>query len=406
MKRFVVSSLFASLILYAISGPAVSFAQSSQDPPQTPPDLSFRRDQAAPEIKPYDKVITKDAKSDVGVFTVHRLKEKVYYEIPKSELGQEFLWVSQIARTTLGVGYGGQAAAIVKWERHNNRVLLRSIVYDVVADTKLPIARAVQAANYDAILMAFNIEALGKDDAPVIDVTRLFTSEVTEFSARTRLRARGFDPSRSFIERVVSFPQNIEVEATHTFTSPPDVTPTAGPPQPPNPFQGAGMRTGSASILMHYSMVKLPEKPMMPRLFDERVGYFTVRQTDYGQDEHRAPERRYITRWRLEKKDPSAALSEPVKPIVYYVDPATPTKWVPYMKRGIEKWQEAFEEAGFKNAIIAKEAPTVEQDPDWSPEDARLGDSLVALYHRERVRTTCLRPAYRRDPRIRHSVLP
>jgi hypothetical protein len=110
---------------------------------------------------------------------------------------------------------------------------------------------------------------------------------------------------------------------------------------------------------------------MMPRLYDERVGYFTVRQTDYGKDEHRAAQRRFITRWRLEKKDPNAALSEPVKPIVYYVDPATPTKWVPYVKRGIEKWQAAFEEAGFKNAIIAKEAPTPEQDPEWSAEDAR-----------------------------------
>ena len=122
---------------------------------------------------------------------------------------------------------------------------------------------------------------------------------------------------------------------------------------------------------MHYSMVKLPEKPMMPRLFDERVGYFTVQQMDYGQDEHRAQSRRYIARWRLEKKDPNAALSEPVKPIVYYIDPATPTKWVPYLKRGIESWQEAFEAAGFKNAILAKDAPTKEQDPDWSPEDAR-----------------------------------
>jgi len=131
------------------------------------------------------------------------------------------------------------------------------------------------------------------------------------------------------------------------------------------------MRNNSGTVLMHYSMVKLPEKPMMPRVYDERVGYFTVRQTDYGQDEHRAAERRFITRWRLEKKDPNAAVSEPVKPIVYYVDPATPTKWVPFIKRGIEKWQAAFEEAGFKNAIIAKEAPSAEQDPEWSPEDAR-----------------------------------
>jgi uncharacterized protein DUF4953/uncharacterized protein DUF5117/uncharacterized protein DUF5118 len=354
-------------------------AAASQDPAQpvgqqTLPagvDNPFRRD-VAPEIKPYDKVITKDAKTTPGVFTVHRIKEKVYYEIPKNQLGKDFLWVSQIARTTLGVGYGGQAAGnhVVRWERQGNRVLLRSVLYEVVADNRQPISRAVQAANNNSILMSFYIEALGKDDAPVIDVTRLFTTEVVEFSARTRLRARGFDASRSFIERVTSFPENIEVEATQTFTSPPDLTPTAQQ-APPNPFFGQGMRTGSATILMHYSMVKLPENPMMPRIFDERVGYFTVHQTDYGKDEQRAPQRTYITRWRLEKKDPNAALSEPVKPIVYYIDPATPTKWVPYVKRGIEKWQAAFEEAGFKNAIIAKDAPTPEQDPEWSPEDAR-----------------------------------
>ena len=119
------------------------------------------------------------------------------------------------------------------------------------------------------------------------------------------------------------------------------------------------MRAGTnATVVMHYSMVKLPEKPMMPRLFDERVGYFTIRQTDYGVDEQRAPQRTYITRWRLEKKDPSAELSEPIKPIVYYVDPATPTKWVKWIMKGIEDWQPAFEAAGFKNAIIAKQAPS------------------------------------------------
>ncbi len=394
MKRFVASCLAVMLAVFS-SIPVAEAGQqaakptvdsqlsvSSPDPepqePQQPQtqgsgggqENPFRRDNP-PEIRSYDRVITKDAKTDAGIFSVHRIKEKVYYEIPKSELGKDFLWVSQIARTTLGVGYGGQAAGrqVVRWERYNNRVLLRSVSFDVVADPKLPVSRAVQAANNNPIIMSFWIEALGKDEAPVIDVTRLFTTEVTEFSARARLRARAFDANRSFIERIISFPTNIEVEATHTFTSPPD-TP-GGPPQPPNPFGGGGMRTGSGSVVMHYSMVKLPEKPMMPRLFDERVGYFTVRQTDYGQDEHRAPERRYITRWRLEKKDPGAAVSEPVKPIVYYVDPATPTKWVPYIKRGIEKWQAAFEEAGFKKAIIAKEAPSQEEDADWSPEDAR-----------------------------------
>jgi hypothetical protein len=255
-----------------------------------------------------------------------------------------------------------------------DRIFLRAISYDVVADGAAPIARAVEASNYSPIVMAFNIEALGKDDAAVIDVTRLFTSDVPEFSGRTRVGARAFDASRSFVERTVSFPENIEIEATHTYNNPPDTAAAGGRGGPPAPGGGRGatpLRTGTHSVLMHYSMVLLPAKPMQPRLFDERVGYFSVRNLDYARDEHRSPQRRYITRWRLEKKDPSAALSEPVKPIVYWIDPATPSKWVPYMKKGVESWQPAFEAAGFKNAIIAKEAPTPEQDPDWSPEDAR-----------------------------------
>ncbi len=318
-----------------------------------------------PKIKPYEEVITEEAVSDEGVFTVHRIKEKVFYEIPPSELGQDFLWVSQIAKSAPGVGYGGAPAGnrVVRWERHGDRVLLRSVLYSVVAGKDKRIAQAVEASNNNTILMAFDIKALGEGEAPVIDVTKLFTTEVPEFSARRSLRASGFDTKRSFLERVVSFPRNIEVEATHTFTR--------SPTQPGRAQRRGGMAPGSATVLMHYSMVKLPENPMMPRLYDQRVGYFSVRQTDFGRDEHRAEQRRYITRWRLEKKNPKAKLSEPVKPIEYYVDPATPAKWVPYIKRGIEKWQAAFEEAGFKNAIVARTAPTPEEDPDWSPEDAR-----------------------------------
>src|SRR4029453_2451443 len=130
-----------------------------------------------PEIRPYDRVITKDAKSDDGVFTIHRIKDRIYYEIPKERLGREFLWVSQIKSTTLGAGYGGQAAGnrVVRWERRGDRVFLRSGSYEITAEPKAPIARAVRDANYDPIVMSFNIEALGKDDAPVIEVTRLFT---------------------------------------------------------------------------------------------------------------------------------------------------------------------------------------------------------------------------------------
>src|SRR5688572_17037577 len=231
-SRYVPLSVVVVLFLISIFVLAPrSNAGAAQDPPAGTPPAGGQERPTRPEPsadpKPYDKVITKEVKSEEGIFTDHTIKEKIYYEIQKNLLNTEFLWVSQIAKTTLGVGYGGQAAGnrVVKWERKNNRILLRNVSYEVVADPKLPVARAVEAANNNTIIMAFNVEAIGKDDAAVIDVTRLFTSEVTEFSARTRLRARGFDASRSFIEKTKSFPTNIEVEVSQTYTSPPDISP-------------------------------------------------------------------------------------------------------------------------------------------------------------------------------------
>jgi hypothetical protein len=324
-----------------------------------------------PEPRPYEKVVTKDYKSDDGVFKIHVGRDRVLYEIPKAQFGRLFLWVNQLRRTTLGAGYGGTAAGnrTVRWEWRDRKVLLRNVAWDIVADPAEPIARAVKDANEDSIIASFNVEAFNKDGEPVIDVTRLFTSDTPEFSGRARVGARAMDSSRSFVERAVSFPENIEVDAVQTYTTPTDPTPGA-PTTPPNPF-AARMRPGSGTVTMHYSMVLLPEKPMMPRVADERVGYFSVSQTDFGRPENKAQRRTYITRWRLEKKDPSAAVSDPVKPIVYYVDPATPKKWVPYVKSGIEAWQPAFEQAGFRRAIIAKDPPSKEEDPDWAPEDAR-----------------------------------
>lgn len=362
------------VLLMSLCLMAPAFIVNAQDPPppqQEPVVTGIPRPGLTPpsaEPQPYEKVITKDAKSKKGIFTVHQVKDKYYYEIPKKEFNKEFLWVAQIARTTIGVGYGGQALGnrVVRWERNENKINLRNINYSVVADPSKPIAQAVQASNNDSILMTFPVAAWGPDGAAVIEVSRLFTTDVFEFSARQRLNATTMDPTRSYIERISPYPENIEAEASQTYTR---VPAPAG--LTTSPFAAGGMNPGSATVVLHHSMVKLPENPMMPRVFDERVGYFTVSQMDYGRDDHKAAERRYITRWRLEKKDPSAELSEPIKPIVYWIDSATPAKWVPYMKRGVESWQKAFEAAGFKNAIIAKLAPTPKQDPDFSPEDAR-----------------------------------
>ena len=371
-KPFVIAFTFcAAAVLYAQEPP--------QPPPGEPPAQALgagvpRAGITPPsqDPQPYEKVITKDAKSKKGIFTVHQIKDKYYYEIPKGEFDKEFLWDTQIAKTTQGAGYGGDQLTerVVHWELSGNKVYLRDNNYAVIADPKTPIAQAVKAANNSTIIMSFPVAAFAKDGAPVIEVTRLFTTDVPEFSARQRLGATTMDASRSFIERLSPYPENIEAESTVTYTR--TQTP-AGLPGVPTPvgLGGGQMRPGSATIVLHHSMVKLPEKPMMPRVFDERVGYFTANLIDYSKEEHRAPRVRYITRWRLEKKDPTAAVSEPVKPIVYYIDSATPVKWREWLKKGVESWQVAFEAAGFKNAIIAKMAPTPEENPDFSPEDVR-----------------------------------
>jgi len=323
--------------------PGVSKAADKEDGEKKPSDT---------EPQPYDKVITADAKTTTGIFLVHEVKQKFYYEIPEEELNKEFLWVVRIDKKPAAMEYDpAPPHRVVRWERRGNRVLLRSVGYAIVADETLPVAHAVRDANDDAILMAFKLETLGKNEAPVIDVTALFAGEISEFSEKDslkKLKVGGLDPARSFVDRVTPYANNVEAEATHTYAATPDAE--------------------SVSMVVHYSMVGLPDKPMRPRLFDDRVGYFSVKQTDFGRDEQRLPERKYICRWRLEKKEPSAALSEPIQPIVYYIDPATPLEWRPWIKRAVEDWRPALESAGFKNAIEAKDFP---DDPAWSPEDAR-----------------------------------
>ena len=364
--RYVLFAALCAVFLTAQENPPETPAPAPEPtPPVRPPGFP------APTNEPqaYDKVITKDAKTTKGIFKLHQIKERYLYEIPKSELDREFLWNTQIAKTALGMGYGGGELVnrVVRWELHGNRVLLREMNYGIAADPKEPIGMAVKAANHDTIIMSFPVAAFAPDGAPVIDVGRLFTTDITEFSARQRLGATGFDASRTLIERVSAFPENIEAEVTVTYTR--NAIP-AGATALPQVIVG-GMRPGSATVVLHHSMVKLPEKPMQPRLYDDRVGYFTTSTMSYTQDPYRARQVRYIARWRLEKKDPAAALSEPVKPIVYYIDAATPTKWVPWVKKGVEDWQAAFEAAGFKNAIIAKPAPGTSDDPQFSAEDVR-----------------------------------
>lgn len=316
------------------------------------------------KIKKYDEVIPKEAVTKRGLFRVHRVEESLFYEIPTEVLGADLLWVVQISETTAGSSYAGMPAGdrVVRWEQRGEQILLRDVRFGIRAETEDPFATAVRASNLAPIIRVFEVKAYGPDKSPVIDVTDLFKKDVPEFSARSALNAGVMDSTRTFIDEFKAFPRNINVRVLASYA----------------PGRGAGggddaPRSSGITASIHHSMVKLPEIPMKPRRHDSRVGFFSVSFTDFADDKaHAAETVRYITRWRLEKKNPEAALSEPVQPIVFYVGREVPEKWKPYVKAGIEDWRPAFESAGFTNAIIGKYPPDPRLDPDWDAEDARI----------------------------------
>ena len=369
MKNFLTIILCSFIVLSCSTTKSVANKKNNQNTsPATPKPPKKKQG----KIKDYDKVITKDAKSDEGLFDVHLVGEKYYFEIPLDYLNTDMLLVSRFAKlpSNLGGGYVNAGTKtntrLINWERFKNKILIKEKSSSAVAADSLPINVSVKANNYEPTLYAFDIAAFSKDSSSVvIDVTSFYSSDVKSISGlgsrlRTAYKVRNLDKSRSFINSVKSFPENIEVIQDFTYNA-------------VNPPVNTGDET--ISVQMNQSMILLPKEPMQPRYFDDRVGWFTLSKYDYSSEELKADRKTYLRRWKLIPKDieayKSGELVEPIKPIVYYLDPATPEKFRSYMKDGIELWQKAFEAAGFKNAIIAKDPPTKEEDPDFSPEDIR-----------------------------------
>ena len=321
------------------------------------------------DLKPYDEIITEDAVSDSGLFTVHKIDADFFYEIPDSLFDKEMLMVTRISKTASGIGFGGgkQNTQVLRWQKKDKKVLLRVVSYEVFVADSLPVYQAVVNSNFEPVLYTFPVETISKDStATVINVTELFDKDVKALGLpsyrRKQYKVTRLEGNKSFIESIKSYPKNIEARHVKTY---------AASNAPSN------SSTGAISIEINNSMILLPENPMKRRYFDERVGWFTRGQVDYGLEDQRSRELTYLDRWRLEVKDEdiqkfkAGELVEPKKQIVYYIDRATPKKWRKYIKQGIEDWQVAFEAAGFKNAIIAADPPSVEEDPEWSPEDVR-----------------------------------
>lgn len=445
----------------AKAGPAAAKPEASGRESATPPPAAAAAAGVPGEPKKYETVITKDAKTSRGLFHYHKVKDRHYFEIPESLLGRDLFWSAEVAQSSSDQIFNGLplGAKVLRFERVDNRILLRSVAFKKRGDEDFK--AAIDAVDVSPILMAFNIEAEGserslelraeekkareeerlkkeaegakagagkdaatpenggltpeaiaakvevsrarlldmlakadvppgsqdkKQDArpdekkdarpaprekwPVIDVARLLTTTSSDFIDARMAGPQGFgavDPSRTLINQVRVFPENLEMRTTITYSTFPVPTVAQGT----TPALPSVQINPSKTAVLHFSLALLPEKPMQGRFADSRVGFFTERFQEFGATRSGVRGREFITRYRLEKKDPEAALSDVKRPITFYLSREVPDKWRKWIKQGIEAWQPAFEAAGFRNAIVARDAPSRKEDPDWDPEDAR-----------------------------------
>jgi hypothetical protein len=345
--------------------------------------------------KAFKDVITDKAVSQKGLFTVHKVEDKYYFEIADSVMNREIMAVTRFVKVPNNRGggratYGGELTneQTIEFERGpSNNVFMRVITLVNVADTSNAIYQAVSNSNLNAIAAAFPIAAFGKDSSSVvIDVTDYFKgdNQVVSISpgAKRAFNLSSIAADRSYISSITSFPINTEIRTVKTFNSSPSfggltTTPTSSVP--------AANAAGAVTIELNTSMILMPRTPMAIRYWDRRVGFFPENFTSYTDDQQKVDDKTFAVRWRLEPKDEDVEkwkrgeLVEPKKPIIYYIDPATPARWRPYLIQGINDWQAAFEKAGFKNAIMGKEWP--KNEPTMSMEDARF--SVVRYFASE-----------------------
>ncbi len=362
MNRTVRLAVFGAFALAATLGAVPARAADppkGKDAPAAP---------AAPE-KPFTdwKKLTKDAEARKGFFTLWKKRDNVYLEIAPEQFGKPFLYIVSFSRG-IGSNYllGGLPLddRMLQFERAGDRVLLYTVNTRFAAPAGKPMELAKELSIPNSVLASFKIESEQDSTKHVlIDTGGWFVSDATDLGERMRASlgnvAVRFDKERSAITQVKAFPRNCEVEALLTY-SPVDRSRLSVESVPDERY---------IPVSVHYSLCALPDQPMLPRWADNRVGYFLDAVKDFGRDDKESFWLRHINRWRLEKKDPNAAVSEVVKPITFYIDKTVPEKYRPWVKEGVEKWQKAFEAAGLKNAIVAADPPA--DDKDWDPEDTR-----------------------------------
>ncbi len=344
----------------------VGFVQAQG--PMLPSDKKVQEGKAASQEP--KNVIATDTITQKGFFSVHKVKETYFFEIPNSLLGRDILVVSRVARSSAVVEglYGGDQVSntVVRFEKGpGEKLFLIKTAYDIRSkDSTQAMYKAVERSNMQSVVAVFPVMSYSRDSGgSMIDVTNFINTdnELLYFSSifKQKFKLGGQLSDRSYVQYVYSYPMNIEIRTTKTYSL--------------MKKEGSSI----ATLELNASLLLLPKTPMKARFEDSRIGYFSTKYTDYDANPQGVKERSIAIRWRLEpkpedvKKYLRGELVEPRKPIVFYIDPATPKKWVPYLIQGVNDWQKAFEKAGFKNAIMAKMAPKPEEDSTWSLEDAR-----------------------------------
>ncbi|ACU61937.1 zinc-dependent metalloprotease [Chitinophaga pinensis] len=367
-----------SCVLLAASVQATAQRKKKKDKETTPAeikaDTTVGKKPAPSKLKKYSDVITKDMRTDTGFIIVHAKEDEYYFEVPLSVMGKDILIVNRVAEASVDMRNGnwgltgdqiGEAVYRFEKARNNNLYLRRLSFSEYSGDTSKPMYTSVQRNNVQAIAAVFPIVAYNADSsAVVLNMSEFLSSDndITYFSKplfKTRAGMGAQQNDRSYVKYVHAYPTNVEVRAFKTYAA------------------GLNPTSANYSVELNSSMVLLPEKMARPRLQDKRVGYFTISHKDFDANPQGVTNTTYAVRWRLEPKPEDVEkykrgeLVEPVKPIVFYIDPSTPKKWIPYLIQGVNDWQAAFERAGFKNAIYAREAPSRQEDSTWSLEDAR-----------------------------------
>ena len=364
-------SLFILLMVSAVSAIA-----QEKTPMQT-----MKPDSA--KNKTYRDIVTEKTISKKGLFTIHQHGDNYYFEIPDSLLGRELLLTTWLVKVPGGSPkFGGEImnTKTIVFDKYRDTKIGLSVVTSISqSDTANVISKAVKNSNLNSVGFVYDIKARGLEGrSSVIDVTDLLQKEnsLTILSAevKSKMGLAAMAPDRSYVKSVASYPINIEIKMLRTYTASP-ATPKPLPGQPVTAPLEAAKIGGAVTLEISTSILLMPEKPMTPRRFDARVGYFANGFYEFSDDQQKVDPKIFIIRYRLEPKAEDmekykrGELVEPKEPIVYYVDPATPKQWRPYIIAGINDWNEAFKAAGFKNAIIGKEWP--EKDSTMSLEDAR-----------------------------------